>query len=99
MSRLHDHVTAVRNRMALILFTVALGWLSAAFAAIALLGILADRILLVHPPRPVLWVYAGMAAALIGAIVYALYKMPGPREAAIPIYRKLGLKEKISTAL
>jgi hypothetical protein len=35
----------------------------------------------------------------VSAIVYALYKRPCPREAAVAIDEKVGLKERISTAL
>src|SRR3954466_13194290 len=99
MSCLDDHVSAVRNRMALILFTTGLAWLSAIFAALVLLAVLLDRIFLLHLPRPGLWLYSGASAILFGAIAYAMTKRPDPQAAAVPIDQKLGLKEKISTAL
>lgn len=99
MSRLDDHVSAVRNRLALARFVQALAWGSLAWSSAALLGVLVDRIFLLHPPRPQLWLYAGAALTIVSAIVYALYKRPCPREAAVAIDEKVGLKERISTAL
>jgi hypothetical protein len=46
-----------------------------------------------------IWVYAGIAATIIAALVDALSKRPDPQQAAAAIDQKLGLKEKISTAL
>jgi hypothetical protein len=99
MSRLDDHVSAVRNRLALRLFVVALGWSSAIYALLVLLAVLADRVFLLRLPQPMLWLYSGAAAAVVAALGYALHKRPDEHEAAIPIDQKLGLKEKISTAL
>jgi len=99
MPRLDDHVSAVRNRMALNLFIIALGWLSAGLAAVVLLAVLLDRIFLLYPPRPDLWLYGGAAGIVVAAVAYAFQKRPDPRQAAVPIDQKLGLKERISTAL
>jgi hypothetical protein len=99
MSRLDDHVAAVQNRMALNLFAMALGWGAMVFAGVLFLAVLIDRIFLVRLPQPVMWVYGGLALILIAAAVYAARMRPSPREAAVPIDEKLGLKEKISTAL
>jgi hypothetical protein len=99
MSRLDEHVGAVRNRIALQSFVFALAWAGVVVASLALLGVLIDRILGWHPPRPEIWLYALGAAGLLGAVAYALHRRPDARAAAIPIDQKLGLKEKISTAL
>lgn len=99
MSRLDDHVAAVQNRLAMRIFLMALAWNAAVLFGLILLAVLIDRIFLVRPPQATLWMYGGAAAAILGAIVYAWNHRPDPREAAIPIDEKLGLKEKISTAL
>jgi hypothetical protein len=99
MSRLDDHVTAVQNKLALERFVVALGWASLIFAGAVWLGVLLGRIFMLYPPRPTLWIYAGAGVTVLAAAVYALARRPGAREAALAIDGKLGLKEKISTAL
>jgi hypothetical protein len=82
MSRLDDHVSAVRNRLALRLFVVALGWSSAIYALLVLLAVLADRVFLLRLPQPMLWLYSGAAAAVVAALGYALHKRPDEHEAA-----------------
>jgi len=99
MSRLDEHVSAVRNKLALARFVQALAWGSLVWSSAALLGVLVDRVFLLHPPRPQLWLWTGAGLTIVSAIAYALYKRPDPREAAVAIDEKLGLKEKISTAL
>jgi hypothetical protein len=99
MSRLDHHVSAVQNRLALGLFLKALAWASLAFAAVAWLAVLLDRIFLLHLPKPMVWLYAGAAATALAAVIYAVVKRPGAKEAAVAIDQKLGLKEKVSTAL
>ncbi len=99
MSRLDEHVAAVQNKLALERFTIALAWGGVVLAAVVWLAVLVDRVFLLHPPRPALWLYAGVVLMLAAAFGYALRKRPGAREAAVAIDQKLGLKEKISTAL
>jgi hypothetical protein len=99
MSRLDDHVSAVQNRLALRMFISTLAWLSLVLAGVIWIAVLIDRIFQVHVPRPWTWIYAGMGAVVVGALAYAIYRRPSAREAAVPIDQKLGLKEKISTAL
>lgn len=99
MSRLDSHVAAVQNRLALRIFTGAVAWAAVIFAGVLLVAVLLNRIFLLSPPRPIMWIYGGLAAVLLASIAYALGKRPGPREAAVPIDERLGLKEKISTAL
>lgn len=99
MSRLDDHVAAVQNRMALRIFTATLAWTATIFAAGILVGVLVDRIFLLSLPKPMIWLGGGAAATVIAAMIYAILKRPAANLAAIPIDDKLGLKEKISTAL
>src|SRR5450432_2848839 len=99
MSRLDDHVAAVQNKLAMQQFIIALAWSSVIFVAALWLAVLLDRIFLLHLPKPTIWLYASAAAAIIASIVYAISKRPDAQNAATAIDRKLGLKEKISTAL
>ena len=99
MSRLDDHVAAVQNKLALMQFIIALAWSSAIFVAVIWLAVLLDRIFLLHLPRPSIWFYAGAAAAVIASLIYAIANRPDEQRAAAAIDQKLGLKEKISTAL
>src|SRR5687767_1814546 len=99
MSRLDRHIAAVQNKLALDRFIVALAWVSVAFAGLVWLTIIVDRVFQVRPPRWDLWFWSGIGAAVVGAIAYALYRRPSPHTAAVAIDQKLGLKEKISTAL
>ncbi len=99
MSRLDDHVAAVQNRLALRKFISALAWLSLFYVIVIWLAVMADRILLWHLPHPMRWFYGGLGTIVAAALAYAIYRRPTVREAAVPIDQKLGLKEKISTAL
>lgn len=99
MSRLDQHVSAVRNRLALQLFISALARLSVAYAAVIWIAVLMDRIFVLSLPRPMVWFYSGLGAIVAMAVAYAIYRRPSARAAAVPIDQKLGLKEKISTAL
>jgi chemotaxis protein histidine kinase CheA len=99
MSRLDKHVAAVQNRMATMQFIRALAWLSVSLASAVLVVVLMDRIFLLSLPHKMLWLEGGIAAVVVGALAHAIYSRPDPRQAAIPIDQKLGLQEKISTAL
>ncbi|HVT88990.1 MAG TPA: hypothetical protein VHD56_09070 [Tepidisphaeraceae bacterium] len=99
MSRLDDHVSAVQNRLALGIFISALARGLTIFTGIVLLAVLVNGLFMWHPPRPSLWLLGGMGAVLVAAAIYAARNRPSPKQAAVPIDQKLGLKEKISTAL
>lgn len=99
MSGLDEHVAAVRNRLALCQFVTAAAWGAMILSAAVVVAVLADRIFMLHPPRPALWLAGGTVASCLTALVYALYRRPDPHQAAVAIDLKLGLKEKISTAL
>src|SRR5215218_704484 len=99
MSRLDRHVAAVQNKLALGRFLSALAWAVLIYLALIEVAILVDRIVRVHPPRPMIWVWAGLGVAVVSAIVYALVKRPTRHEAAVAIDERLALKEKFSTAL
>jgi hypothetical protein len=99
MSRLDDHVAAVQNKLALRQFIIALAWSSVIFISIVWLAVLLDRIFLLQLPKPAIWLYAGAGATLLASLIYAITQRPDANHAAIAIDQKLGLKEKISTAL
>lgn len=99
MSRLDDHVSAVRNRLALQLFITTLAKLSVAYAAVIWIAVLMDRVFVLRLPRPMTWFYSGLGAIVVTALAFAIHRRPSARAAAVPIDQKLGLKEKISTAL
>ena len=99
MSRLDRHVANVQNKLALDRFIAGLAWASVAFAAAVWLTIIVERVLRVRPPRWDLWFWAGLALTVVAALAYAMYRRPSPHAAAVAIDEKLGLKEKLSTAL
>ncbi len=99
MSRLDEHISSVRNWLAVRLFVGALAWLSVGYVSLIWIGVVVDRIFQRSLPHPTIWMIGGAIAVVGGAIGYAIYRRPSPREAAIPIDQKLGLREKLSTAL
>src|SRR5690606_32020889 len=99
MPRLDEHVTRVRNRLALGRLLDALAWASVGLAAAIVLGMIAWILVGLRPPRVDWFIYAGIAAGVIGSIAWALLKRPSAHDAAVAIDRELGLKEKFSTAL
>jgi hypothetical protein len=84
MSRLDHHVSAVQNKLALARFVEALAWGCLALAGAVLLAVIVNILFMVHPPKPVLWLYGGAAAAAVGALAYALSKRPGPKRRSAP---------------
>jgi hypothetical protein len=99
MSQLDRHVTTVRNKLALGRFIAALAWVSLGFASLAWLLILIDRLFQFTLPRKDLWFWSGVGFTFAAATAYAVYRRPSAKAAAVAIDQKLGLKEKISTAL
>src|SRR5687767_5800902 len=99
MSRLDRHVAMVQNKLALGRFVQALAWATLIFLGVLWLGIIVDRVFHVRPPRVMIWIWSGLGASVLAAIVYALIKRPTRHDAAVAIDEKLALKEKFSTAL
>lgn len=99
MSRLDQHVLAVRNRLMLSRFLTALGWTTLALSACVLVAILVDKLFQVQLPWQHIFLYAGAGLAVIFAFGYAMLTRPDPLTAAVAIDDKLKLKEKYSTAL
>ncbi|HEY8665461.1 MAG TPA: hypothetical protein VIL86_02290, partial [Tepidisphaeraceae bacterium] len=99
MSRLDRHISAVRNKLTLEHFLHGLAWASAIFAAMVWLAILVQKLFAVHPPRPDIFIFSGLGAVVLTALVYSIWRRPTPHQAAVAIDEKLALKEKFSTAL
>jgi len=99
MSRLDQHVSAVRNKLALEQFLNVFAWTLLGFAGLVLISIVLERVLQFVLPLKQYWLYGGLAAAAVGAVVLGIMRKPTPQAAAIAIDEKLGLKEKFSTAL
>src|SRR5439155_6457341 len=99
MSRLDRHVMAVQNKLALDRFVGALAWASIFYAAAVWVGVLVYKVLRVKPPHTAWWLWGGVGACALVALIWALIRRPTAHEAAIAIDEKLALKEKFSTAL
>jgi hypothetical protein len=99
MSRLDRHITTVQSKLALQRFLAALGYCVVAFLVVVLLAVLLDRVLDVHLPRAVIWLWVSLAAAVIAALVIGMVGKPTAHQAAVFIDDKLSLNEKFSTAL
>src|SRR3954466_15789286 len=99
MSRLDQHVSLVRNKLALEKFLDALAWATLGLGVVACVAILVDRLFLLRLPHPPRFLLGGFIAAVIGALGYAIYRRPSGHDAAVAIDEKLALKEKFSTAM
>jgi len=99
MSRLDQHVAAVQNKLALTRFINALVWTMLVFAGVVTLDILIARIVHIQLPRPMVWFWTSAGVATLVAMGWAMMHRPSRKAAAVAIDQKLGLNEKISTAL
>src|SRR5215208_3413007 len=85
MSRLDRHVAMVQNKLALGRFVGALAWASVIWAAAVWLGIVIDRVFRVRPIGARWWIWGGLAACALAAMVYALVRRPTRHDAAVAI--------------
>jgi hypothetical protein len=99
MTRLDYHVMRVQNKLALRRFVQALAWTLMGFAAAVWIAILVERVFGYQLPRQMTWFWAGLGAAGVLALVYAIVRRPSRHLAAVAIDDELKLKEKFSTAL
>src|SRR5882757_3384052 len=97
MSRLDQHIGAVRRKMALGIFVVSLGWAALVVASGTLLGILVYKFVGFRLPPLSIAVAGG--AGVLAALGWAIYRRPSAKHAAVEIDQKLNLFEKFSTAL
>src|SRR5688500_20238111 len=98
MSRLDRHVAMVQNKLALGRFVSALAWASVVWAAAVWIGIVVDRFFRVRPIGAKWWIWGGLAACALVAMVYALLRRPTRHDAAVALDDKLALKAQFSTA-
>ncbi len=99
MSRLDQHVAAVQNKLAFGRFINSLMWTMCIFAALVTIDLLVAKYVRVQLPHPKIWFWSGAGVAALAAMVFAIMKRPSRKIAAVAIDDKLGLREKISTAL
>lgn len=99
MSRLDRHVAAVQNKLAMMRFVTSLSWALGAAALVVMLAVLIERVFALSIPQRMPIFYGVAGASLLTAIVWAMVTRPSAKLAAVAIDQKLGLKEKISTAL
>lgn len=99
MSRIDHHVAAVQNKLAFNVFVRAVAWALLVYAGVVWLNVVVDRFFSLRLPRWDVLFWVGLGATVAGAIVYAAWRRPDKRSAAVAIDETLGLKEKFSTAL
>jgi hypothetical protein len=99
MSRLDRHVSAVQTRMTLTIWLWALAWAGIIFAIVVWSAILIDKLVQVHLPRQVMWLWIGAGITVAGSLAFTIWRRPGKSQAAVAIDERLALKEKFSTAL
>ncbi len=97
MDAIHSTIARARFRLMLQGALHWLGWLLLAGAAVAVLLVLADRLL--AWPMPI-WAYGVVAgAAVAGALVLAYLRRPSEAHTAWVLDERLGLKDRLGTAL
>ncbi len=97
MSRLDQHIGAVRRKMALGIFVESLGWAALMVASALLLGVLVYKFIGFRVPPLTIALAAGIGVLV--SLGWAIYRRPSARHAAVQIDQKLNLFEKFSTAL
>jgi len=99
MSRLDQHVSAVRTRMMLSTWAAALAWAGIVYAIVVGAAILIDKLVQLSLPHDEVWFWAGLGAMVVVSIAYTIWQRPTRQQAAVAIDERLSLKEKFSTAL
>lgn len=99
MSRLDQHVNAVRARMTLAVWLTALAWAGIAYAVVVLAAVLIYKFVKLELPHEAVWFWAGLGVTAVASFVYAMVRRPTAQQAAVAIDERLALKEKFSTAL
>lgn len=99
MSRLDQHISAVRNKLTLGIFLDAWAWTGLLLAVGVLIAVIGQRVLdraIAHPAELFL---IGFGGTVFGAWISSIVRRPSADAAAVKIDQALGLKEKFSTAL
>jgi hypothetical protein len=99
MSRLDQHILAVRNKLTVGIFLQALARAGAGLGLIIWLVIVVERVLDRLPRHQGTLLWIGIAATVLVVALYSLIRRPSRDVAALAIDQTLGLKEKFSTAL
>ncbi len=99
MSRLDQHVSRVRNKLALGQVLNALAGASVILFGLLLVIVLVDKLIGFRMPRVMALSAIAGAATVLSALVVGLSRRPTAHAAAVAIDAALGLKEKFSTAL
>ncbi|HEY1922552.1 MAG TPA: hypothetical protein VGG44_07275 [Tepidisphaeraceae bacterium] len=99
MSRLDQHISAVRNKLMLGVFLDAWATAGLLLAVLVLIAVIGERILDRTIAHPAVVFLAGVGATVVAAWIFSLTRRPSAEIAAVRIDAALGLKEKFSTAL
>jgi hypothetical protein len=99
MSRLDRHVALVQSKLGLGRFLTALAYTGLGFIGIVWVIVVVGRAFQIYLPREMAFAWAGAGVAVLGAVIWSLFRKPTDVAAAVAIDEVLGLKEKFSTAL
>lgn len=99
MSRLDRHVTFVQGKLTTSAFIDSLSATVAAFFVAVSVAIILNRTVQLALPHPQIWLAGALGIAILAALIVAAVHRPSAHQAAVEIDRRLGLKEKFSTAL
>lgn len=93
------HISAVRNKLALGKFLLALAWATLILGVAVWMAVIAQKVFDRTLPYQGMWLWMGLAIAAGIAVVWSVLNRPSAPAVAIAIDEALGLKEKFSTAL
>jgi hypothetical protein len=99
MSRLDQHISAVRNKLTLGIFLDAWAWTALLLAVLVLIAVIGERVLDRTIAHPALIFFIGIGVTAVAAWIFSVARRPSAEIAAVRIDAALGLKEKFSTAL
>lgn len=99
MTQIARHIATVQARRTTQEFLAGSVYAAIGVAALITLGIIANRLSPLAVPHPIWAVIILLAAAVAGAIIFAVRKRPTSRQAAAMIDQSLELRERFSTAI
>ena len=80
MSRLDRHVAMVQNKLALGRFVQALAWSAVIYASAVWVAVVVDRVAHVRPPHVAWFLWGGVAACGLAALIWAVVRRPTAHE-------------------